>query len=100
MQGRGNGGRGHRGARGGGGLAGVVFSMFRDLIYFLPTILTGGRGRGSAEYPGPFPNFMNGPIDPVHLISGYGSALVSDPLNSISRYWMLLSNYQSTHARR
>ena len=49
------------------------------------TKLAAGRGRGSAEYSGPFPNFPNAPVDPSQLISGYGPALVSDSLNPMSR---------------
>jgi hypothetical protein len=56
-----------------------------DLIPMLfLTILAAGRGRGSAEYSGPFPNFPNAP-DPSQIISGYGPALVSDSLNPMSR---------------
>ena len=57
-----------------------------DLILMLfLTVLAAGRGRGSAEYSGPFPNFPNAPVDPSQLISGYGPALVSDSLNPMSR---------------
>jgi hypothetical protein len=57
-----------------------------DLIPMLfLTILAAGRGRGSAEYSGPFPNFPNAPVDPSQIISGYGPALVSDSLNPMSR---------------
>ncbi len=49
------------------------------------TVLIAGRGRGSTEFSGPFPNFLNAAIDQSHLISTYGSALVSDSLNPIGR---------------
>jgi hypothetical protein len=81
MQGRGNGGRGHRGARGGGGGSGLRFwiAYYVGKIFILITC-TGGRGRGSSEYSGTFPNFLSSTIDPSQL-TAYNPSLVSDSLN-------------------
>ena len=63
---------------------GLGFRVVHQLIRVSTlTIMLGGRGRGSAEYAGPFPNFLNAAIDQSHLMSGYGSALGSDSSNAL-----------------
>ncbi len=61
-----------------------VWGWVAHYCAFLNMLIT-GRGRGSADYSSPFPNFLNAAVDPSQLASTYGSALISDSLNPIGR---------------